>query len=294
MKATGEVMAIDRTFEAALQKAVRSPGDRRPLPALGGPDAGASSRRPSGAPSTSPPTSACGPSWPPCAAARRSQTLHAAHRHRPLVPRPPAEHRAHGGAPAGGAPDAGPAPGGQAPRLLRRPDRRPSPTACRLPGAGARAAPGTGTSAPSTRWSTPAPPSSTRVTPYFYSTYEQENEALPLDRRHASLVIGSGPIRIGQGIEFDYCSVHAAWALQEAGYKALIGQLQPGDRLDRLRHLATASTSSRWTRRASARSSHNEALDGAARRADAPRDRPVRRPDRDQPRRARCTAPALP
>ncbi|MDP9353100.1 MAG: carbamoyl-phosphate synthase large subunit, partial [Chloroflexota bacterium] len=45
------------------------------------------------------------------------------------------------------------------------------------------------------------------TTPYFYSTYEQENEALPLGG-HSSLVLGSGPIRIGQGIEFDYCSVH--------------------------------------------------------------------------------------
>jgi carbamoyl-phosphate synthase large subunit len=52
-------------------------------------------------------------------------------------------------------------------------------------------------------------------TPYFYSTYEKENEAQPLEGKKA-VVIGSGPIRIGQGIEFDYCSVHSAWALQEA------------------------------------------------------------------------------
>ncbi|MBI4199058.1 MAG: carbamoyl-phosphate synthase large subunit [Chloroflexi bacterium] len=51
-------------------------------------------------------------------------------------------------------------------------------------------------------------------TPYFYGTYEQENEAAPLPFPKA-VVIGSGPIRIGQGIEFDYCSVHAAWALQK-------------------------------------------------------------------------------
>jgi carbamoyl-phosphate synthase large subunit len=59
------------------------------------------------------------------------------------------------------------------------------------------------------------------TTPYFYSTYEEENEAIPLEGRKAA-VIGSGPIRIGQGIEFDYCSVHAAWALQAAGRKAII------------------------------------------------------------------------
>jgi carbamoyl-phosphate synthase large subunit len=64
------------------------------------------------------------------------------------------------------------------------------------------------------------------VTPYFYSTYEEENEALPLEGERV-LVIGSGPIRIGQGIEFDYASVHAAWALQEAGYKALIANSNP-------------------------------------------------------------------
>ncbi|MCL4534108.1 MAG: carbamoyl-phosphate synthase large subunit [Bacteroidetes bacterium] len=58
-------------------------------------------------------------------------------------------------------------------------------------------------------------------TPYFYSTYEEENEATPLEAPKAA-VIGSGPIRIGQGIEFDYCSVHAAWALQGAGNKAII------------------------------------------------------------------------
>jgi len=64
------------------------------------------------------------------------------------------------------------------------------------------------------------------ATPYFYSTYEQENEALPEPGKKA-LVIGSGPIRIGQGIEFDYCSVHAAWALDEAGYKSIMANSNP-------------------------------------------------------------------
>ncbi|HWO93503.1 MAG TPA: carbamoyl-phosphate synthase large subunit, partial [Dehalococcoidia bacterium] len=64
------------------------------------------------------------------------------------------------------------------------------------------------------------------ATPYFYSTYEEENEATTLDGQRA-LVIGSGPIRIGQGIEFDYCSVHAATALREAGYRAIMANSNP-------------------------------------------------------------------
>jgi carbamoyl-phosphate synthase large subunit len=63
-------------------------------------------------------------------------------------------------------------------------------------------------------------------TPYFYSAYEKENEAEPIDSDKA-IVIGSGPIRIGQGIEFDYCSVHSAWALQEAGYKSIMINSNP-------------------------------------------------------------------
>ncbi|MEX2356424.1 MAG: carbamoyl-phosphate synthase large subunit [Thermaerobacterales bacterium] len=59
------------------------------------------------------------------------------------------------------------------------------------------------------------------ATPYFYSTYEDEDEALPTNRPKV-LVLGSGPIRIGQGIEFDYCTVHAVWALRRAGYEAQI------------------------------------------------------------------------
>ena len=63
-------------------------------------------------------------------------------------------------------------------------------------------------------------------TPYFYSTYEAENEAEPI-KGNKAVVIGSGPIRIGQGIEFDYCSVHSAWALQEAGYKSIMVNSNP-------------------------------------------------------------------
>lgn len=58
-------------------------------------------------------------------------------------------------------------------------------------------------------------------TPYFYGTYEQENESI-VSKREKVLVIGSGPIRIGQGVEFDYATVHSVWALKEMGYEAII------------------------------------------------------------------------
>jgi len=64
-------------------------------------------------------------------------------------------------------------------------------------------------------------------TPYFYSCYEEENEAVHDPNAKKILVIGSGPIRIGQGVEFDYCSVHCVWALQEAGIKAIIVNNNP-------------------------------------------------------------------
>lgn len=58
-------------------------------------------------------------------------------------------------------------------------------------------------------------------TPYYYSTYETENEVVQTDKEKI-VVLGSGPIRIGQGIEFDYSTVHAVWAIQKAGYEAVI------------------------------------------------------------------------
>ena len=59
------------------------------------------------------------------------------------------------------------------------------------------------------------------VTPYYYSTYETECEVEVADKPRV-IVIGAGPIRIGQGIEFDYCTVHAVWALREEGYQSII------------------------------------------------------------------------
>ena len=57
--------------------------------------------------------------------------------------------------------------------------------------------------------------------PYFYSTYEEENESVVSDKKKI-IVLGSGPIRIGQGVEFDYSTVHAIWSIRDAGYEAII------------------------------------------------------------------------
>ena len=65
-------------------------------------------------------------------------------------------------------------------------------------------------------------------TPYYYSCYGTENESVPsANGKRKALVIGSGPIRIGQGIEFDYCSVHSVWALRELGYETVIVNNNP-------------------------------------------------------------------
>ncbi len=60
------------------------------------------------------------------------------------------------------------------------------------------------------------------ATPYYYSCFGSENEAEGASENKKVLVLGSGPIRIGQGIEFDYCSVHATWAFSRAGYETII------------------------------------------------------------------------
>lgn len=64
-------------------------------------------------------------------------------------------------------------------------------------------------------------------TPYYYSSYDRQNESIPETSRKKILVIGSGPIRIGQGIEFDFCSVHSVWALKELGYETIIVNNNP-------------------------------------------------------------------
>ena len=64
------------------------------------------------------------------------------------------------------------------------------------------------------------------VTPYYYSTYEMENESIRSNRKKV-IILGGGPNRIGQGIEFDYCCVHAVFSLKEEGYEAIMVNCNP-------------------------------------------------------------------
>ena len=107
-------------------------------------------------------------------------------------------------------------------------------------------------------------------TPYHYSTYEDESEVRPSDRQKV-VILGSGPNRIGQGIEFDYCCVHASFALREAGLRDDHGQLQPRDGVDRLRHQRPAVLRAAHQGRRAQRHRRRAAVQGdrLARRADA-------------------------
>ena len=127
-------------------------------------------------------------------------------------------------------------------------------------------------------------------TAYMYSTYEtpfagrQSDEAAPSDRKKV-VILGGGPNRIGQGIEFDYCCCHAAFALKEVGLRNHHDQLQSGDRVDRLRHLRPA-----LFRAAYRRGRAGDHRDRADERHAAWRDRAVRRADAAQARRVACSA----
>ena len=65
------------------------------------------------------------------------------------------------------------------------------------------------------------------ATPYYYSCYDGENEVEETSGKKKVMVLGSGPIRIGQGIEFDFCSVHSAWSLEKSGYETIIVNNNP-------------------------------------------------------------------
>ena len=111
-------------------------------------------------------------------------------------------------------------------------------------------------------------------TAYLYSTYEEECEAQPTDRKKV-IVLGGGPNRIGQGIEFDYCCVHAALALREDGFETIMVNCNPEtvstdyDTSDRLYFEPLTL---------------EDVLEIVARRKAVRRDRAVRRPDAAQAR----------
>ena len=228
MQSVGEVMAIGRTFPESLQKALRSletgraglncdPGEReydapqrrRARAAGGHADAGAAvparsrvaSRRVDRAALTRRPASTRGSS---------STSLELVRRARELVGRAPTTSvGATGGASSGSAsPTRSSRTSGVCPR--RRSSRR------------VRAA---GVEVTYKTVDTCAAEFAAR-TPYHYGTYEDEDEVEPLDRP-AVVILGSGPNRIGQGVEFDYCCVHAAFALSDAGYETVMLNCNP-------------------------------------------------------------------
>ncbi len=77
------------------------------------------------------------------------------------------------------------------------------------------------------RWLIPVRLSFEAETPYYYSVFGSENEVVETSGKKKVLVLGSGPIRIGQGIEFDFCSVHCTWAFAKEGYETIIVNNNP-------------------------------------------------------------------
>ena len=226
MKSVGEAMAIGRNFTEALQKALRSmersgatfhwdgptPSDPRQA---GRAARGGRRRRPTGASSrcsrrcaAGPPSSRC--TRPP-ASTRGSST-----RSRSSTTWPTE---------VAAAPELTPA----LLRLAKRhgfsdaPARRAAPV-CRRRSCAACATPSG--CVRSTRPSTPAPPSSPRARPTTTRTYDEETEVRPRERP-AVIILGSGPNRIGQGVEFDYSCVHASFALRDAGFDTVMVNCNP-------------------------------------------------------------------
>ena len=155
-------------------------------------------------------------------------------RHRPLVRPPAGPHRGRApsasrprrrsGRPTSGGPSGSGSPTRSWPTCAARPRRT-----CGRPG-----------------WRTACGRRSRRSTPARPSSRPSRRTTTPPTRRRtrsappsapASIILGSGPNRIGQGIEFDYCCVHASMSLRDAGLRDRDGQLQPRDGLDRLRHV---------------------------------------------------------
>ncbi len=228
MKSVGEVMAIGRTFKEALHKGLR------------GLETGVSGFARTDLDDTRIREKLLHPDPDRIFYVKRALDLGLGPRRdlphdgdRPLVPRPdPADRgpregdlledvrEAEGEGPGAGRRDA---PRVQADGLLRRASREAHEA---QRGRGARRAARRPASCPSTSGSTPARPSSSRSRPYLYSTYESECEAAPTDRKKV-VILGSGPNRIGQGIEFDYCCCHASFAFKEEGYETIMVNCNP-------------------------------------------------------------------
>ena len=215
MKATGEAMAIDREFGPGPAEGGPLTGAARPRLAVGGPGVGA--RRPAARPTSRPSwphrTRVCG-GWSPSSATAGPM--------RPPSRPPPASPR---GSPIGSRRSSRPS-GGSSGRRCSRPSERASATRRSHPISGvpavavrrARVRAGIG---PSYRRVDTCAGEFPAETPYFYSSYADPEVRPPAERRSV-IVVGSGPIRIGQGIEFDYCSVRAAWAIREMGLDAVV------------------------------------------------------------------------
>ena len=241
MQSVGEVMAIGRTFPESLQKALRSleTGRARASTAIR-PSAsydgarrrrararGRGRRRPSG-------------SFQVEAALRRGVSVERLHEATGIDPwfldQILADRRgARRGSPSVGLDDDDAAPTGGGPSGSGSPTRSSRTSGASTEDDGPRGAPRRRRATSPTRPSTPARPSSRRAR----RTTTAPTRTKTRSRRStkpAVVILGSGPNRIGQGVEFDYCCVHAAFALSRRRLRDGDGQLQPRDRLHRLRH----------------------------------------------------------
>ena len=239
MQSVGEAMAIGRTFPESLQKALALPRARplglelrpgRGRPRRARPTTSWCARRPSPRPtarsSSRRPSAEASPwsGWPrPPASTRGSSTRSHS------ITEMPAGLAASGGP---GELDRRALAAGEAARLLRR---AAGLAVGRRRGRGAGRPSGAAVSAAVFKTVDTCAAEFDARTPYHYSTYEDTTRCAPATAATV-IILGSGPNRIGQGIEFDYCCVHASFALRDAGLRDRHGQLQPRDGVDRLRH----------------------------------------------------------
>ena len=241
MKSVGEAMAIGRSFTEALQKALRSLEKQgRAVRLAAGETDAAIDRRGAGAGRAGRrcrTTGGCGVVQQALRAGRERRAAARRDRHRPVVPRPDraaqrARRRDRGGAPSSTATCCARAKRhGFSDAQLGQLRGMPEDVV-----RGVRHALGI---RPVFKTVDTCAAEFAATTPYHYSSYDEETEVAPREEP-AVIILGSGPNRIGQGIEFDYSCVHASFALRDAGTADRDGQLQPGDRVHRLRHLRPA------------------------------------------------------